>query len=384
MSRRDSTNAATLRLTTGAMIAAVFAVFLFLNRQTGELFSEVFTYILPIPMAAYAAKFGLKSSFPVLAVMVILSFLFGTPTTIFYALAAAVTGMVFGACLYRHVDMTRTMFIVMGLSALSSVLSMVALASLIGYDLNMQAKEMSDIMTGVFTKVGQEIPPALLSPDFLKRTIVVALVFVGLLQGFIIFRITIWILKRLRYHIPEARPVVEMAPPKWTGFAALLASFGYSASVVGNIQDIRLKNALETLGIAGYYFLLTFGVIAVSLLVRKYVTRNKVLGVILTVLAIMTLPSAVMVLGVFYLSLGLREHLAGAGGKAAGAGKAGNAAAGSAGTAAAGKTGAAGAGNTRGRAQGAGQRRLGIAERARLTERLRDAEEAGDGADGGE
>lgn len=43
-------NNETLKITTGAMIIAIFAMLLLLNRQTGAFFEEMFIYILPIPM----------------------------------------------------------------------------------------------------------------------------------------------------------------------------------------------------------------------------------------------------------------------------------------------------------------------------------------------
>ena len=58
MNRMDSK---TLKITTGAMIVAIFAILLLLNRQTAGFFEELFVYLLPIPMVAYSAKSGGKS-----------------------------------------------------------------------------------------------------------------------------------------------------------------------------------------------------------------------------------------------------------------------------------------------------------------------------------
>ena len=55
MNRMDSK---TLKITTGAMIVAIFAILLLLNRQTAGFFEELFVYLLPIPMVAYSAKYG--------------------------------------------------------------------------------------------------------------------------------------------------------------------------------------------------------------------------------------------------------------------------------------------------------------------------------------
>ena len=97
------------------MILAIFAILLLLNRQTGGVFEGFFIYLLPIPMVVYSAKFDWKSGLMVFVGMCAFSLFFGTLTTIFYAVSSALLGLIFGACLYKNVDMTLTTFIVMGM-----------------------------------------------------------------------------------------------------------------------------------------------------------------------------------------------------------------------------------------------------------------------------
>ena len=76
------------------MIVALFMTLMFFNRQTGGMLEGIFIYLFPIPMVAYAAKYGLKSSIPVLIAMALSSVFLGTPMSIFYALSAALIGLV--------------------------------------------------------------------------------------------------------------------------------------------------------------------------------------------------------------------------------------------------------------------------------------------------
>ena len=73
----DNKNSYALKIITGAMILAIFAILLLINRQTGAFFEEFFIYLLPIPMVAYASRYGLKSSLPVFVGMLAFSFFFG-------------------------------------------------------------------------------------------------------------------------------------------------------------------------------------------------------------------------------------------------------------------------------------------------------------------
>ena len=43
----DNKNSYALKITTGAMILAIFAILLLINRQTGAFFEEFFIYLLP-------------------------------------------------------------------------------------------------------------------------------------------------------------------------------------------------------------------------------------------------------------------------------------------------------------------------------------------------
>ena len=55
-------NTKTQELTYGAMIVAIFGVMLLINRQTGGFFSGILMFVYPIPMVAFAARYGLKDS----------------------------------------------------------------------------------------------------------------------------------------------------------------------------------------------------------------------------------------------------------------------------------------------------------------------------------
>ena len=136
----------TQSITYGAMIIAIFGMLLLLNRQTGSFFEEVFLYIFPIPMVAYAAIYGWKRSLPVFVGMCLISFLCGTFTSIFYAISQAFIGLVFGTSLNHHRDMTRTLLMVMVLSALANILSTVVLATLFGYNITAEVTAMQQGM----------------------------------------------------------------------------------------------------------------------------------------------------------------------------------------------------------------------------------------------
>ena len=306
MNRMDSK---TLKITTGAMIVAIFAILLLLNRQTAGFFEELFVYLLPIPMVAYSAKYGGKSGIPVFVAMALFSFLFGTLLTVFYAISGALLGLIFGTCIYHKIDSAKTLVIVMLLSAVFNVLSTVALAGVFGYDLTAEIREMQNQMSLISEKAGTAVPEMMLSLDFMKRMFIMSMVFFGMVQGFLIYEISLLILRRLRFPVQPPRSVFLYYPPKWSGTLTLFLFFVYDFTFLNPAMDENLRNVFQIVGICGYMYLVVFGMLALILAIRIWVTRNPILTGLLSMLALFILPQALMLLGVMYISFSLHRQL---------------------------------------------------------------------------
>ncbi len=305
-------NSNTLKLTTGAMIIAIFAMLLLLNRQTGAFFEEMFIYILPIPMVVYAAKYSWKYGLMVFVGMSFFSFIFGSVTTVFYAITGALLGLILGTCFYYRINMTKTMLLSMGLAALFNVLSTITLASLFGYDLNLEINEMQNMMNQVMSQAKVETSTAtdmMLEPGFLKQMMIISMVLLGLVQGFIIYQLSVLILKKLRFQIGAPTSFVSIYPPKWTGLAALAAYIYGSTAFFSGAENSVKQDIGQTLWICGYIWLLCFGLIALNLAVKKYLVSNRLLATLITILSIFILPQLVMILGLMYISFGFHDRL---------------------------------------------------------------------------
>ena len=109
------------------MLVAVFGVFLLINRYTGGFMEGVLSYVLPIPIAAYT--------------VCLIAFIFGTFTSIFYAVSAAFIGFVLGDRLYHKADLNRTLLLTMLLAMLSELISILVIAQLTGVSIDADVKE---------------------------------------------------------------------------------------------------------------------------------------------------------------------------------------------------------------------------------------------------
>ena len=317
----------TNKLTQGAMIVAIFGVLLLLNRQTGGLFEETFLFLFPLPMVIFAAKYGWKDSLPVLFCMAITSFLFGTFSTIFYAISEAFIGLVYGSCLYSKKDRTKTVVLLLFLSVVANLLSSVVLASLFGYNLQGELNEMQKLMGQYTDKVNQMMaqqaaqtgqtlpenysfmPPNMMNMNFFRTMFICSMVLLGIMQGFVTHLLSLIVLKKLRYPVKMPAPLAEFYPPKWSGYLGLGAFLLYYASILRPFDNQLMQDLAQAAGVGGLMYLVCFGFIAVFVFVKKRLPGHKLLPLLAGMLLMMIMPQIIMFVGFAYISLRLHDYI---------------------------------------------------------------------------
>ena len=291
------------------MIIAIFAMLLIVNRQTGLFFEEFFVYLLPLPMAVYTALYDWKYGLMVFVGMTAFSFIFGGFTTIFYAVSASLIGLVFGTMVCRKVDPTKMLIIIMVFSAISTIISSVALASLFGYDIDMSLTEMKTMLTTTFEATGNGALMEFYTMYFLKQLFVISMALMGLLEGFIVYRLGLLIMKRLHISVGRAVPLLEFYPPAITGILAMTAFFAGIYGLSKQNPSPLYTNISQALWVIGFIYLVFFGILCVILFVRKYITRSRALIAVLTVLAYLLFAQYLVFLGFGYITFGLHARL---------------------------------------------------------------------------
>ncbi len=295
-------NTKTQELTYGAMIVAIFGVLLLINRQTGGFLEGIFMFIFPIPMVAFSAKYGWKDSLPVFVCTVLLSFLFGTFTAIFYAIAESFIGMVYGSCIKAERDMNRTLVLVVALSAVAELLCSVALASLFGIDINQDIMAMQEGMNQAFEQAGMDTATGILSYDYLRRMYVISMGFMGAMQGLIVYYLSLVILRKLRYPIKKPQPLTQYYPSKISGFIAAFLVFVYIYSFAKPFANPTVQDIAQSAGICGVIYLIFFGYIALLMVCRVYLRLPRAVGFILSLLITFTISYIPIVAGYIYIS----------------------------------------------------------------------------------
>ena len=152
------------------------------------------------------------------------------------------------------------------------------------------------------------MPENVFTHDYLKRLMIVSMIFMGIVQDFLIFQISLMVLKALRFPVQKPKPVREFFPPKWSGFLGLGLFLLYFFTF-GRNEGTLAETIGQTFGVCGYLYLSCFGAIALNLLVKSYVSRSGFVSVLLCILALLIFPLPLTFLGFFYITGSLHESL---------------------------------------------------------------------------
>ncbi len=323
LQREDILNQKTQKITYGAMITALFAILLIVDRQTGSMLQGLLIFILPIPMVAYGARYGLGSGLAVWIASVLMAVFFSTPTSLVYAAVQGFIGMILGSRIYQKRDMTRTLLLIMLLSILSGLINLFLLAALSGTSLQQNVLEMQTMMQQAMdtaqkmaganaqNAATESMLKQMLSENFLRRILLVSTAFAGAVQGFVIYELSLLILRRLHVAVPKPKPILAYYPPKLLGVLSFIAFMGYNYSFASPNSNELVQSLLQIVGIVGYITLMCFGAVAISFLLRIFLTRTKLINGLLTALSIFLLPQLLLFLGLFYITGSLHDYIAG-------------------------------------------------------------------------
>ena len=148
-----------------------------------------------------------------------------------------------------------------------------------------------------------------MTPAFLKRMLVISMIFFGALQGFIVYQLSLIILKRLRFPVESPKPLVQYFPPKWVGYVALFFFAGYYYTTLKPLDNEFLQNFFQTLGTFALLFLFLFGTVAAYQAIRAWLVQNKIIAMLLTFFAVTSFTIVVIILGYLYISAGFHDLL---------------------------------------------------------------------------
>lgn len=292
------------KITDGAMMLAIIGIYLVLNRQLAGMM-EMFLFIIPLPMVFYGAKYGFKDGLVVYVASVILAFILGGITSLFYIASESLLGLIYGANVKKGANSTNLITIAIVVGIFVNLFSTVIFASVFGYDLTADAKMLNDVLN-------QYMPMDFaISYDYgqlIRIIIILSAVFTGVLEGLISHLLSKFMLIRLRFNVAKIKTVEYIKVPKWTGYVAFILYFVSNYFATRLTDSFMVDIALMVCMLCGIY-LYVFGCIATMVLLRKYMPKYRGFAVIIIILGSFMFLSLFVILGFLYITTDMKERI---------------------------------------------------------------------------
>ena len=298
------------RMTDGAMMIAITAALLLINRFSGGTLLYYFLFLLPLPMVFYSSKYGWKASIAVYVALVLLSFILSSPVTVFYVASEAVLGIVYGTGVHDHTAQHKSIILCMSIAVLINVLDTVLIAALLGYDMPAQIAELRQAMEMMTEKTALSIPAHVNLTQMAAEILIVSAILGGILQGYITHVLSRFMLQRLHFNVEKAKPFLAWFPPKWSGYASLGGYLAYNWTLAHPLTNTSAEYAVQGLGMIGYFYLMIFGWFAITLfmVIRLRIHRRFLAGMI-SILLCFLLPLLIVTVGFLYIAGNLHNTL---------------------------------------------------------------------------
>lgn len=297
------------KITDGAMMVAIVGVLLLINRQFAGFFEEILLFVFPLPMVFYGAKYGLKDSFLVLASIVLLTVVIGTPQTLFYVASESILGMLYGAGIYEKKDSRKLVLMAMAVGVFVNIFSTVIYAKFFGYDLGEEVALYQASLTQVMNQTGMSLPSTVNLPQMLMTMLIVSVILTGIIQGYVTHVLSRLMLKRMRFPVPPATPVMHYFPPVWSGYVAILGLILYYVSINRPLENDIAQNIMQGFGICSLFYLSMYGMIAIVVYGATNAPQMRLFFGILAFFLLMTMALPIALVGFLYITTNWHQKM---------------------------------------------------------------------------
>ena len=295
------------KITEGAMMTAIYAIVLLLNRHLGGMIEYYFLFALPIPLVVYSARHGLSSSLIVCASVFFVSFMFALPETWFYVITSMFVGVTYGTLVRKKVKNGLLITLTITVSVVFTVLTTVVFASFFGFNVAEELMLYEEMVIQVLGDKTNELPMTL--SKMVMVVFAAATVLVGVLEGALVHMVSNLLLRRLKIEVHKIKPLSKWNTPKWTGYLAFIVfSLGTFSSYVTINETGQM--ILTVLMIIAMLYLILFGYIA-ALIIGVVMTKKNI-SIYIILVCFLAYPIAVpalVVLGFLYIVTDMREQL---------------------------------------------------------------------------
>lgn len=253
-------------LTEGAMVSAIYGLIILLDRVVANNIVTTIPFLIPIPLAVYGYRNGLKPSIITFVSMLGLTLILANPLVYIILFSALVSGIVVGYGFHLNKwDLRWLIVILFGVSLLENILVYFVFSALLQVDL---FKETLDMV-----KVIEEWFHVVIDPALVKDAMYLSIIAVSLFSALLIIYSAHTVIRRLNKHVPKIEPIITIQMPRSMIYLMVgllvLRFIPLSSSVLNDIFHFLSITAMFFLTLQGYFSALTLSAL----------TRNRILGI---------------------------------------------------------------------------------------------------------
>ena len=215
----------TKKLTEGAMMCALIGALLFMNRQSAGMIDFALYWIIPLPIIMYTIKYGIKDGSLVAVSTILIAFIAGMPSGLYYSVLAAAVGLLYGHAVKKEREHHELLMISCGVSIVSAFLMMFGFAALFGYNLADDIAYLTETIKEIYGSAGLYVPESFYG--FIPKLLILSNIVMGLIEGLLIHLLAYIVLTRFRIKIKKMKPINTLRLPKLWGY---VLGFGYVGS----------------------------------------------------------------------------------------------------------------------------------------------------------
>lgn len=304
----------TKKLTTGAMLLAIFGALMLLDRQFSYFFDVYIVMIIPVVIIIYSAMYDIKDGGILSVCLLILTFIIGSGSFNYlcYVPLGIIVGLGYSYFLKRNVSKQVLLLASIVLYTIGEIIIAFIVMPIFGINLAEQVNQLKDVFISSSSTMGLDLSMIDLS-TILPLAIVFSTIFMGLIEGFLTHIVTLLLLKKFKIKDIDNRNLVPLEPSLTLTYICIVLVFLMMVSsryLTTLINNETIKYILLSAGMIGFIILCYFGYIFSIIFLKIRYQKNMALLVILAVFLLFPFSLFVlMIIGFLYGSGPLKKYI---------------------------------------------------------------------------
>lgn len=254
----------------GAMMLALYALFMLFDRYSGGMLYMALYYFLPLPFIVYGLKYGTKMYGAMMFGAVVLGFMFGLAETAFFGLTAILVSYVIVRGIQNNWTGTKTMLLVMLLTVGTQILSVTLFAALFGYDMAAELQSIISMiseMTETLSMMGSGYS-FYISEQQIRVIFGFTTVLMGCLEAYLFTTLSDLILIRLKMARVPKFSLINLRFSKLIGILF----------IVFYILQMKMQNDFVLFGFLSFYMMILAQGVSYCFFLNSVFTRKPLLN----------------------------------------------------------------------------------------------------------